>query len=370
MHRRAIDGALQLSAYGRNLLMSPMGQIYDKRDSTGAWTNYWGNAVRQNAIVVDGMSSAEKSGDFTKLTPWRWHSSTSFDFMETDVTGPYKGMDFRTDGLAYAERKKRGELVDRPPVTDVTHRRQVHFLREAGCWVVTDRIHSVQPHDFTQSWCVGPEFSEKQVVVNSVGKSICTQQASGPNLSLYQFGMPDLRYESHFGVRDDNRILGWVGIMSNQEKWMYTPAVAVHGNWRSEGDRTLVTLIVPRSAASERVRELADKSGEGMSGFDAVLPDGRPMSYRAATNPAVLDAQGLKAEAESLLVIRHSDGGLSGIVLGSRIFNGQPSPHTDFEFRMPNPTQPPQTTLITAPTGFCWSGSGINLAPGYTAPNH
>lgn len=189
-----------------------------------------------------------------------------------------------------------------------------------------------------------------------------------PNLSLYQFGMPDLRYERYFGVRDDNHILGWVGIMTDREKWMYTPAVAVHANWRSEGDRVLVTLLVPRPGAPERVREVADKSGTGVSGFDVVLPDGRPMSYRATTKLALLNAQGLKAEANSLLAIHHADGSLSGIALGCHIFNGKPSPPTDFEFTMPSLTQSPQTTPISAPTGFSWSGSGKDLAPGYIAP--
>jgi len=367
-HWRAIDGALQLSAYGRNLLVSPMGQIYDKRDSIGGWTNYWGSAVSQNAIVVDGMSSAEKSGDFTKLDTWRWHCSPRFDFMETDVTGPYKGSDFRTDGLALGERKLSKEWQPKPPVTDVVHRRQVHFLRDAGCWVVTDRLHSTQPHDFTQSWCVGPEFTENEVVIDSSKKAVITQQAAGPNLSLFQFGVPDLSYERYFGVRDDDRILGWVGIMTDREKWMYTPAVAVHANWRSQGDRVLVTLMVPRPGALERVRDLTDGSTAGISGFDAVLPDDRPVAYRAATDHAVIEALGVRADANSLLVIRNPDGRLTGIVLGARTFNNRPAALSDFEFDASDLKQPVKFSSITAPTGFRWTGTGKTLAPEYTSP--
>ena len=89
----------------------------------------------------------------------------------------------------------------------------------------------------------------------------------------------------------------------------------------------LVALMVPRPGAAERVSEVAGKSGAGLSRFDVVLPNGRLMSYRATTKPPLLEAQGLKAEANSLLVILHSDGGLSGIVLGFRLF----------EFRLPSP---------------------------------
>ena len=367
-HWRAIDGALQLSAYGRNLLVSPMGQIYDKRDSVGGWTLYWGSAVSQNAIVVDGMSSAEKRGDFNKLDSWRWHASARYDFMETDVTGPYKSIDFRTDGTAYPERKKRKEVTPKPAVTDVTHRRQVHFLREAGCWVVTDRLRSTQPHDFTQSWCLGPEFAEKDVETNPAGKSIRTRQAGGPNLSLYQFGIPELRYEHYFGVRDDNRILGWVGIMTDREKWMYTPAVALHANWRGQGDRVLVTLITPRPGVPERVAGVTDKSGGAVSGFDATLPDGRPVAYRAAVDHALLDASGLKADAGSLLVVRNKDGRLTGMVLDARTFAGKPAPQANFEFEMSGPGQPAQTTAVTVPTGFRWTGPANRLVPEYAGP--
>lgn len=364
-HWRAIDGALQLSAYGRNLLVSPMGQVYDKRDSDGGWTTYWGNAVSQNAIVVDGMSSNEKSGDFDKLSPWRWHTSARFDFMETDVTGPYKGADFRVDGLNWDQRKQRKEWKEPTPVTDVTHRRQVHFLREIGCWIVTDHIQSKQSHDFTQSWCLGPEFSEKEVEVNAVSKTIITRQATGPNLSLFQFGSPELRYERYYGVRDEKRILGWVGIIADKEKWLYTPAVAVHTNWKGAGDALLVTLMVPRPAAAERIAKVTNISSNGIFGFDATLPDGRAFAYRAAANVTWLRAFGLTAQAKSLLVARDSNNHLSGIVLDAKHFDNQASLLPDSEFAIPILDPTARCTAIDIPAGFAWIGNGASLVPTY-----
>lgn len=367
-HWRGIDGGLQLSAYGRNLLISPMGQIYDKRDSAGGWTTCWGTAASQNAIVVDGMTSSEKSGDFKKLDPWRWHSSASFDFMETDVTGPYKGIDFRTDGLSLGERKQRKEWQPQPPVTDVIHRRQVHFLRSAGCWVVTDRITSKLPHQYTQSWCVGPEFKENEVMIDPVKKTIITHQPTGPNLSLHQFGIPALSYQRYFGVRNDKNILGWVGIMADKEKWLYTPAVNVHANWHAQGEQVLVTLMVPRPSEPERVRAVTDQSTGKISGFDATLPDDRPVAYRATTDHTMLDALGIQADANSLLVVRHPDGRLTGIVLGARTFQNQQAAKPDFEFELPDLKQTPKLTPITAPTGFRWTETGKTLTPEYAPP--
>jgi hypothetical protein len=366
-HWRAIDGALQLSAYGRNLLVSPMGQVYDKRDSSGGWTTYWGSAVSQNAIVVDGMSSNERSGNFDKLDAWRWHSSARFDFMETDVIGPYKGNDFRVDGLSLSEWKQRKEWQPPVGITDVTHRRQVHFLREAGCWIVTDRIHSKQPHDFTQSWCLGPEFADKEVEVSLAAKTIRTTQEKGPNLSLYQFGMTDLRYERYFGVRNDKNILGWVGILADKDKWIYTPAVNIHANWRSEGDRVLVTLMTPRPDAKERVTGVTDKSTGNVSGFDAVLPDGRPVSYRAVEKHAALEVVGVRADAESVLVVSEANGRLTGIVLGERMPDGKPTAQPDYEFEIQTPGAAAKITAITIPTGFHWAGEAKQLAPSYSS---
>lgn len=90
-------------------------------------------------------------------------------------------------------------------------------------------------------------------------------------------------------------------------------------------------------------------------------------SVRAATEHAVLDALGVKADADSLLVIRNADGHLTGIALGARNFNGQPPAQADFEFDAPDLKQPAKFTPITAPTGFSWNGSGANLVPGYEA---
>lgn len=369
-HWRPIDGCLQMSAYGRDLLVSPNGQVYDARESAGGWHACWNTHATQNGIAVDGLSSAEKKGDpkkgvFEKLDPWRWHSSSRFDFMETEVAGPFRGVDFRTSRVPKPKPEPGKAAPPRVQVTDVVHRRQVHFLREAGCWVVTDRIRSEQPHDFTQGWSVGPEFAEKEVVIDPVGKTIQTAQARGPNLSLYQFGIAELNYERFFGVRDDKKVLGWVGIMADKGKWMYTPAVNVHATWRGQGDRVLVTLMVPRPGAAERVKSVTDKSGATLSGFDALLPDDRPVSYRAVPDHAVLAAHGVQADASALLVLRNVEGRLTGVVLDARTFNGRAADQPDFEFEIMS-GQPARITPVTAPTGFRWTGTGKTLAPAYT----
>lgn len=377
-HWRSQDGGLQLAAFGRNLLASPIGEVYDARDGERGWTLYWNSAVSQNTIVVDGMAAAERKGDFNSLDPLRWHSGGRIDFMETEIRGPYKGPDFRADGRGYAAKRARGEVADKmksgPEVADVVHRRQVHFLRDAGCWIVTDRITSGTRHDFTQSWCFGPEYAEGEIVVESGGEGRCariaTTQADAPNLSLHQFGIAGLAHRKYFGVYDDDRILGWVGILADRKKWIYTPAVNVHANWRGQGSQLLVTLVVPHEGSERRVTiDSALAEGQGTAaGFDATLTSGLRISFRASTTTAPFEALGVKADAASIVVCRTPDGECTGVALDATTFNSRPASVKDFEFEIPSGADGPQTVAITVPTGFHWEESGAGLQPRSTPP--
>lgn len=374
-HWRSQDGGLQLAAFGRNLLVSPIGEVYDARDNDRGWRLYWDSSVSQNAIVVDGMASVERKGDFNALDAMRWHAGGRIDFMETEIRGPYRGPDFRVDGCGYAAKRRRGEVPDKattgPEVTDVVHRRQVHFIRDAGCWIVTDRVTSEAPHDFTQTWCLGPEFSADDVVTETADDQrsgrIATTQPDGPNLSLFQCGLVELAHETYRGVYEDDRILGWVGILADREQWMYTPAVNVHATWRGQGEQLLVTLVVPHRGAAPGItveRAPAEERGQ-ICGFEASLAGGRQVSYRASTAARLLESAGIRAAAASLLVVR-DDNGLTGVVLDAESFDGEPAGSKDFEFGSKARDETAPTTVpIGIPSGFHWMGDGATLTPDY-----
>ena len=407
-HWRSQDGGLQLAAFGRTLLTSAIGDTYDARDTQAGWRLYWESSVGQNAVLVDGMAAAERRGDFTALDPWRWHSGGAIDLMETEIAGPYRGPDFRTDGRSYAARRARGEVADKakagPAVTDVVHRRQVHFVREAGLWIVTDRVTSRQPHDFTQTWCVGPEFAADDVVVEPAGPRrarIATVQPEGPNITLHQFSGTDLAHVRYRGIHEDDRILGWCGILADRERWIYTPAVNVHATWRSQGATVIVTLLVPHRGRESGVTldldvdvdadgdpklsldhdlETTTPAGpaatvgpagdaEGGSrpvGFDATLAAGGRLAYRAAVAPAPLAALGVTAEAASLLVVQLPDAVTTGMALDAARFRDHPVAVADFAFTLPGGPEVVETTVpIAPPKGFEWVGTGATLAPAY-----
>jgi hypothetical protein len=369
-HWRSQDGGLQLAAFGRTLLVSAIGETYDARDVDRGWRLYWDSSVSQNAVLVDGMAAAERRGDFLALDPMRWHAGGRIDFMETEIRGPYQGSDFRRDGAAFAARRTRGEARTAPPVTDVIHRRQVHFLRELGAWIVTDRIESDADHDFTQTWCLGPEYAAGDVIAETVagghGGRIATTKPDEPNFTLQQAATVALTHERFSGVYGDDRILGWVGILADHEQWRYTPAVNVHASWRSRGPQLVVTLIVPHRGAASGITIDATPvdAASGIAGIDATRADGTRIAFRAATRQAALAAGGRRADATSLLVVRAADGGTTGVALDAATLDDRPIATGDFEFAT---SVGGETALVpvTIPTGFEWRGEGDALVPAY-----
>lgn len=373
-HWRSQDGGLQLSAFGRTLLVSPIGEVYDARDEAGGWRLYWDSGVSQNTIVVDGMAAGRRTGDFTALDAMRWHTG-AIDFMETEIRGPYKGPDFRRDGRAYAAKRLRGEVPDAfaagPVVDDVVHRRQVWFLRSAGVWIVADRVSSRTPHDFTQTWCFGPQYADADVSIRADATPGCgtitTTLEQQPNLTLQQFGGMPFSYRKFHGVHDDTTVLGWVGILADREKWIYTPAVNVHASWRAAGEQVLVTLVVPHEGAASGIRATAvEPSDPRCVGFDATTAAGDRIAFRAAPETAPLEAAGRSAEAGSLLVWRTPAGDEHGIVLDAVAIHAAPPTCPDTAFSRGDAAGTPAVvTPVKPPTGFQWADDGAGPMPCY-----
>jgi hypothetical protein len=370
-HWRAQDGGLQLSAYGRNLLVSAIGEVYVDRNYQNGWNGYFYSAAGQNTILVDGMSHRRRTQDFDQLDDTLWHSSDGIEFMETRMTEAYGGWDFRVDGNTADRQTQHGRKQGRDEVTGITHRRQVHFLKNAGLWIVTDRVQSEGEHDFTQTWCFGPEYAENEIMLESADRRIRTRQPGAPNLRLHQFGSPELEYAKYFGVNNENRILGWTGILADHEAWQYTPKVDTHVNWRGRGPQLLITLLEPTPNADARIKSVEAFAEGDIHGFDAGLMDGSRISYRAANEALPLEADGVRATAKSLLVLRDREGSQYGMVLGAERFGDQQAQHPDFEFqqivnrREGTSESMNQITAIFAPTGFRWEETATGLKPVY-----
>lgn len=357
-HWRSQEGSIQLSAYGRNLLVSSLGETYDGRDKKHGWSGYWYSSWGQNSILVDGKSILRRNDGFGELDDWLWHSSERVEFMETKLEGPYgKVHGFGPDG---------GEAAD------VVHHRQVHFLPQLKCWIITDRIDSKIEHQYTQAWNFGPEFSKEQVKIDSGMKEIAALDPKGPGISLYQSGGPQLEYEKHYGLHEKGRVHGWVGILADREKWMYTPAVDVHAGWRGKGKQLLITLLMPQKDSSSPLKSYTSFSEGSIHGFDALNKDGDEVYYRASSDAVELEASGIKAKAKSLLLVVAQNGSRCGMALGASLFMGRKAEHENFEF-----SQEPKGWMqffskaktevepMHSPKGFEWQEGKKGLRPSY-----
>lgn len=359
-HWRSQEGGLQMSAHGRNLLVSGIGELYSAGDSEGGWAPYWYSAVAQNTILVDGHSPVTRKWEDVGPDPLIWHTSDDFDVAETAITQGYGGGDI----FGPREKVGSGPPIE-PGVTDATHHRRVIFLREIGAWIVIDTVDSGSARRITQTWNFGPEFDAEEVLTDDEAKLIETRQPDAPNLLIRQFGSPEISYRKFFGQNDAGGVFGWVGILADREKWLYTPAVDVHANWKNVGSQTVVSLLLPLAPGQSPDFEIKDVSIDGGVGFDLTGPDGNRVAFRHAAASTNMQVDGVTTDAEELLVITKPDGTTSGLAFESGMFNGSATPGRNFEFTGQSQDRPwwkswqsPKgaftMSLLKTPKSFTW----------------
>ena len=266
----------------------------------------------------------------------RWHTSSYYDLAEGDI------------GVPYME-----TYLDRPPVfiDDVRHGRQVMFVREAGVWLVTDRIRSGRPHDYHLRWGFFPDrpipegwhakadedsvsgpskdarkapgYARHQIVIDPARHTIKTQHPQRPNLSVY-----------HSATANLTLTLG--EIAQNNDK--FGNAYIAGPKFRADRATVVATLLFPRKTAAVELARFHPVKGDALAGFDADTPSGHTVHYRAALEPAALTAGPVAGTASVLLATRASDGGLGGVALDCRALSidgkVQKPPAADFEFRV------------------------------------
>lgn len=368
-HWRSQEGGLQVSAHGRNLLVSGIGELYSAQDGEGGWAPYWYSAVAQNTILVDGQSPVTRKWEGVGPDSLIWHTSNDFDVAETVITQGYGGGDI------FGPREALGSG---PPVeagiTDTTHHRRVIFLRDIGAWIVIDTVDSGSARRIMQTWNFGPEFSAEEVVTDASKKLVETRQPDAPNLLIRQFGSPEITYRKFFGQNDEDGVFGWVGILADRESWTYTPVVDVHANWENQGSQTVVSFLLPSAPGESPDFDIKDASSNGLIGFDLTATDGRRVAFRHAASPTKMQVDGVTADAQELLVITKPDGTTSGLAFESGMFNGSATPGPNFEFTGQSQGRPWWTfwksrkdaftmSLLKTPNSFAWKEAPEGLVP-------
>jgi hypothetical protein len=357
-HSMAGSNSIQLAAYGRQLLGAGGSASYGGRAAGGAGVvAYLGenSSFKTSTVLVDGRSQAGASvqglprdadgrPDITRVpqspVAARWHASPRLDYVE---------------GL-YAEGWK-GTLEDpsAAPVNDVSHWRQVIFVRELMLWVVVDVLRSSAEHRYTQVWkfpppkngLAVPGFQREQVLWSAADRSVRTaDKAPGAvNLSLLQFGAVDMSYRGFFG----DAPYGFFAAGPLSEP---VPAVDVHASWQGRGPQVVMTLLVPHRGAAPAIEKAREISSAGQAGVVLTMQGGRRLTVQAAATPQPLSAGGQRvAEADLLLLVDVPGRPPAGLIIsqaGSHSFDGK--------HRWP----------INVPQGFRWRDAPDGtLAPDY-----
>jgi hypothetical protein len=344
-HMREGGNGLALAAHGRYLLVNSADDGYSDR---GVYNRYFNSTVSQSSVSVDGFSqvlnATAEEPSYDRPIPARWHTSPHFDMAEGTYASPYGGWSFRT-----------GE-TEEPLITDVRHRRQLLFLRQARVWIVTDRLSSTAAHDYTQSWCFGPEFGADEVVLDPREGSAITRSSVGANVELRFFSPSTLTLGKRSGEMIGATAMGWRALDWDEEEQRYAPAVDLLTEWSGAGEQLVVALIVPSAGQPDRIRECRDLSNQGTAGFSVLLADGTRVTYLASPGGA-LEAQGIREQGEALLLWAAPTGETRGMVLGADGASGRELEVTSGTVR--------QTAEIRVPEGFRWEGTGGDIGPRY-----
>ena len=110
------------------------------------------------------------------------------------------------------------------------------FLKDAGCWVVLDRIATDRPREITPMWRFRPE---REVKVDDAGNLI-TADAEGANLAITPVGDIDWAVELIRG-RENPSLQGWYS--EHTPNW--EPNTAAEFTARIEGDRVFAWVMLP-----------------------------------------------------------------------------------------------------------------------------
>lgn len=277
-------------------------------------------------------------GSHGELSAWqeplpnRWHTSARFDLAEGSLKIPF------------AEK-----FDDKPSVfvDDVTHGRQVIYLRNAGAWIVTDRITAEKPHDFKLLWgfeadlvnppgwekdwrnknkkAEGPNdkaYSKEQIVTDPAAHAIRTENPQRPNLSIYHAGSLPLQLTPG-------------EILQNNDS-MYGNSYQAGPDFHTDHTAVVASLLYPRqTGAADVVSFKPVEVGDG-AGFDAVTPGGVAIQYRAVLEPRDLAAGTIVAKASTLVVSEAKNDVRAGLALDCTTLTvdgkNVPVPSMDFEF--------------------------------------
>jgi len=339
-HRSASANAIQLSAFGRKLLVRGGPKSYGTGPFEGH-NKYQMSSFAYNTIVVDGKSqrNEQMTSRAEDLIPARWHSSETFDFAESLYDSGYEDIE---------------ETIE--------HRRQVVFVRDLNVFVVTDRIASQDQREYSQVWKFDRTFDREQVEGDSENKVLRTLDTDGANLTLHHFSATPLSYKKYYG-QETPRVLGWQGVEPHHK------AVDIHANWHGTDAQQVVTLLRPTPNLETEPPTILKIQETGVDGFAMTDTEGNQLKYWSAKSGSSLlgDEAMIQVLGEALLIRTDETGQLFGLALGVNTLQIHGQQHdvisSDFTFLL----RENQFILspIRTPERFEWIDTSGGSVPSY-----
>jgi hypothetical protein len=271
--------------------------------------------------------------------PHRWVSSDHFDLVEGTMTDDSRQRLDPTTG--------RTETIG-----PVTHHRQIMFVRDAGAWIVTDRIAGDRSHDYRLLW---PFRGDHEFNVGS--KDIRDRLRTPPadsHLNGYRRSTDFEFDDTRKAIRTTSPHIPNLSILHASDRRVMVPdGDFVQHDWRfgnalctgpriaAVKDAVVASLLFPRKDADDELAEYTSVDAKGIAGFDAVTKQGHRFSYRASgQKPIALAIGDLAITGESLLLATNpGDVTTRGIALGAMKFivndvaHETPGPDFSFEHR-------------------------------------
>lgn len=360
-HHTMGNNAIQVSAYGRQLIVSAGVPVYsadqlpperrsefeainDLVDEHSTW--------KANTVLVDHSSQKYATSPAQKAFPTpvnaRWHTSPTFDYLEGYADCGYVA----------------------PGAKEVRHMRQVVFVRDPGLWVVVDVMLSADSsaHTYTQNWILpGNERDEKttvtgfrkaEVKADESMRMIRTDDPQGPNVTLRHVGLQtgQLKYVQHYGDKKPWR--GWLAITFGK----LLPAHQIEANFTATGNATLITIIQPRQTGDARdlvVTEPSEQKSATSSACRITLSNGRVLSVFARDGEGQVRAPSFSGDAQLVVTLESAGGNVNGLVIKGREAAGSHA----FDAR---PGQTAIRTPILSPSNFKWIQSASGISPSYS----
>ncbi|MFM7023177.1 MAG: heparinase II/III family protein [Flavobacteriales bacterium] len=356
-HKMGDNNSIQVVAFGRELLATdgPPDYFGDLTGPQGAYISE-NSSLKANTVIVDGKSQNKNSilnSQASTPISSRFYNSATEDFLEGTFDKGYCAIGATTAS-----------------VTDVTHNRQVVFLKEAGIWIMTDFLTNsgAGSHTYSQVWNFEPYeptnkiygFTEAQVNFDKTNKRILTSDPGGPNIRLQNFGkVSGLDYVKYYNQASP--AMGWYAPSISK----ITPAVDIHTTWSGTGNQALGTIILPSKGLTTDI-VFKDLSPDAKTAaLSLTLPNGNKVVYSSGFSAKSTTQFKFSFNSKGYLLQENANGDVSGMVIGGDkaplLWDGIAIDH-DFSDYAVNYDVAMQTITLTpfqVPNTFVWGSKPL-----------